>query len=138
MRNSRGSKWLTLGSCLKLEASEAKRGLTFGGRVQKRGKNSLSQDQRWELNVLSLKIKATVTGSGGPVRPWLDSLETLAEAWMRRKSSRDHIQQGRERGQGPISRWHGFQKKEVGKRRPGGSHGKQGLCGPSEDTGEDS
>lgn len=29
-------------------------------------------------------------------------------------------------------------KKEVGKRRPGGSHGKQGLCGASEDKGEDS
>lgn len=52
---------------------------------------------------------------------------------MRRKTSRDHIQQGRERGQGPVNRWHGFQKKEIGKMRPRGSHGKQGLCEASED-----
>lgn len=67
------------------------------------------------------------------MRPRLDSLETLAEAWMRRKTSRNHIQQGRERGQGPVNKWHGFQKKEVGKTRPRGIHGKQGLCEASED-----
>lgn len=42
-----------------------------------------------------------MTGRGGPVRPWLDSLETLAESLDVRKSSRDHIQQ-EGRGQGPY------------------------------------